>query len=141
MMETLIVFKIGDEHVGLDITKVREVTEMQNIVPVPRSPEFLLGLVNVRGEVVPVLSLKKRFGLSGQEESNVLLVVEDKERIAGLLVDALLGTKKIDERKMNRNSELISTKKEKDFFLGVFETDEKPILILDLSRTLVKEDK
>ncbi|MEO0141803.1 MAG: chemotaxis protein CheW [candidate division WOR-3 bacterium] len=138
-METLIVFKIAEEKLGLDITKVREVTEIKDLVPVPQAPNFLTGLVNVRGEIVPVLSLKKRFGLEKIEESNVLLVVEDKGRIAGIRVDSLLGTKKIDENKINRSSEIISTKKEKDFFLGVLETEESPILILDLAKILSKK--
>jgi len=140
-MDTIIVFKIGEEHIGIDITKVREVTEAQNPVPVPRSPVFLLGLVNVRGEVVPVISLKKRLGLKGEEQSNILLVVEEEGRVAGLKLDYLLGTKKINERDINKNSELLSTRQEKDFFLGVYDTEEKPILILNLAKTLSKEDK
>ncbi len=138
-METVIVFKIAEEQLGLDITRVREVTEIQGPVPVPQAPDFLVGLVNVRGEVVPVLSLKKRLGLEGEEKSNVMLVVEDKNRIVGIRVDALLETKKIDEKKINKNSELVSTKKEKDFFLGVYETDETPILILDLTKILLEK--
>lgn len=140
-MEAMIVFKIGDEHIGVDISKVREVTETQNPVVVPKSPEFLLGLVNIRGDVIPVLSLKKRLGFSGDEVGNLLLIVEDNRRVAGIKVDELFGTKKIDEKHINRRAELLSTKKEKDFFLGVYEGEEKPILILDLAKTLSKEDK
>jgi len=140
-MDTIITFKIGAEVVGIDISKVREVTEIVKPMVVPRSPDFLLGLVNVRGEVVPVLSLKKRLGLGGDEIGNFLLVIEDEGRVAGLKVDELLGTKKIVESKINLKSELLSTRKEKDFFLGVYETDGKPILILNLSKTLAKEDK
>lgn len=135
-MDTLIVFKIADELIGLDITKVREVTELPPYVPVPKSPEFLLGLVNIRGEVVPIISIRKRLGIGGNELSELILVVEEGERIAGLRVDSLTGTKKINERYINRNSELLSTKKEKDFFLGVYETEEKPILILNLTKVM-----
>lgn len=140
-MDTIITFKVGTEVVGIDIGKVREVTEIMKPMVVPRSPDFLLGLVNVRGEVVPVLSLKKRLGLGGEEIGNFLLVIEDGGRVAGLKVDELLGTKKIVESKINLKSELLSTRKEKDFFLGVYETDGKPILILNLTKTLAKEDK
>jgi purine-binding chemotaxis protein CheW len=140
-MDTIITFKIGAEIVGIDISKVREVTEITKPMVVPRTPDFLLGLVNVRGEVVPVISLKKRLGLGGEELGNFLLVIEDGGRVAGLKVDELLGTKKIVESKINLKSELLSTRKEKDFFLGVYETDGKPILILNLSKTLAKEDK
>ncbi|HEX7318799.1 MAG TPA: chemotaxis protein CheW [bacterium] len=139
-MDTIIVFRVGEELIGIDIAKVREVTEVQVPVAVPRAPDFLLGLVNVRGEVVPVLSLRKRLGFGGDELGSVLLVVDHEGRVAGLKVDALLGTRKIVERNIRKDSELLSTKKEKDFFLGVYETDEKPVLILDLSKTLSKED-
>jgi len=136
----IIVFRIGDEHIGVDIGKVLEVTEAQNPVVVPRSKDFILGLVNVRGEVIPVVSLRKRLGIKGNEESNFMLIVEDDGRVAGLKVDALFGTKKIKEEKINKRSELLSTRKEKNFFLGVYETEEKPILILNLVKTLSKED-
>jgi purine-binding chemotaxis protein CheW len=140
-MDAMIVFKIADEHIGVDINNVREVTEVQKPVVVPKAPKFLLGLVNIRGNVIPVLSLKKRLGLKGDEIGNLLVIIENEGRVAGLKVDELFGTKKVDEKRVNRRAELLSTKKEKDFFHGVYEGEEKPILILNLERTLSKEDK
>jgi len=140
-MESMIVFRVGNEHIGIDIRKVHEVTEMKDPVAVPKSPDFLLGLVNIRGNVIPVISLKRRLGFSGDEEGNLLLIVEDKGRSAGIKVDELFGTKKTDEARINRRAELLSTRREKDFFLGVYEGEEKPILILNLEKTISKEDK
>jgi len=140
-MEAMIVFRIGDEHIGVDIAQVREVTETLSPVPVPRSPNFLLGLVNIRGEVIPVISLKKRLGFAGDETGNLLLIVEDDGRLAGVKVDELFGTKKVIDARINRRAELLSTRKEKDFFYGVYEDDGKPILILNLGKVLSKEDK
>ncbi|MGB9720239.1 MAG: chemotaxis protein CheW [bacterium] len=139
-METLIIFKIAEEVIGMDIRKVREVTELPAVVPVPKSPDFLFGLANIRGEIVPVISLRRRLGIGGDELCNLLLVVEDGERIAGLRVDNLLGTKKINERNINTKSDMLATKKKKDFFFGVYETEEKPILILDLNKTLAEDE-
>jgi purine-binding chemotaxis protein CheW len=141
VMEAMIVFRIGDEHIGVDIAHVREVTETLSPVPVPRSPDFLLGLVNIRGEVIPVISLKRRLGFSGDETAKLILIVEDDGRLAGVKVDELYGTKKVTGSRINRRSELLSTRKEKDFFYGVYEDDGKPILILDLGKVLSKEDK
>jgi purine-binding chemotaxis protein CheW len=138
MMEAMIVFRIGDEHIGVDISQVREVTEAQTPVPVPRSPAFLVGLVNIRGEVIPVISLKKRLGLSGEEAGNLLIIVENKGRLAGVKVDE---TKKVIDAHINRRAELLSTREEKDFFDGVYEAEGKPILILNLGKVLSKEDK
>ncbi|MEO0136823.1 MAG: chemotaxis protein CheW [candidate division WOR-3 bacterium] len=139
-METLIIFKIGDELVGIDIRKVREVTELPPFVPVPHAPNFILGLANIRGEIVPIISLRQRLGITGEEQSNMILVIEEEERIAGLRVDGLWGTKKIDSHLINRNSELLVTRKERDFFVGAYEGEEKPILILNLSRVIAREE-
>ncbi len=141
MMNTIIVFRVGNERIGVDISKVREVTEAQIPVPVPKSPKFVLGLVNIRGDIIPVLSLKERLGFSGDETGNLLLIVEDRGRLAGIKVDELYGTEKVDEMCINRNAEFISAGKERDFFLGLYEGKQKPILILNLEKTLSKEDK
>jgi purine-binding chemotaxis protein CheW len=139
-MNTIIVFRVGGEHVGIDITKVLEVTETQQPVAVPKSESFILGLINVRGEVIPVLSLRKRLGLAGNSEGSFMLIVEDNRRRADLSVDELFGTKKIDENKINKKSELLLTREDKNFFLGVYETGKVPILILNLTKVLSKED-
>jgi purine-binding chemotaxis protein CheW len=140
-MDSMIVFRIGDEHIGVDITSVREVTEIREPVKVPRSPHYILGMVNIRGNILPVISLRRRLGLKGDETDVLLLVVEHKDRIAGLKIDEMYGTKKVLEEHINKRSELLSTKTEKDFFYGVYEAGEKPILLLDLEKVLLKEDK
>lgn len=139
-MDALIVFKIGSERVGVDIDKVREVAEARVSVGVPGSPDFVEGLVNIRGEVIPVISLRKRMGLEGQEHGNKLLIVEDAGNIAGLLVDELFGTEKVKKQRISRRADLLSTRKDRHFFFGVYEAGEKPILILDVAKALSKED-
>ena len=139
-MDALIVFKIGTERVGVDIDRVREVAEAHTPVGVPGSPDFVEGLVNIRGEVIPVISLRKRIGLEGQEHGNKLLIVEDAGHIAGLLVDELFGTEKVKKKRISRRADLLATRKDRRFFAGVYEAGEKPILILDVAKALSKED-
>jgi purine-binding chemotaxis protein CheW len=139
VMESMIVFRVGDEHIGIDILHVREVVEWQDPVKVPKVPEFILGLVNIRGTILPVVSLRKRLGLGGVESGELLLIAEAKGRVAGLKVDELFGTKKVDTSRLSDRRELRSTKKETDFFMGIYEDDKKPIHILDLEKTLSKE--
>lgn len=140
IMDAIILFKVGDELIGVDIRSVREVAEGHQPVPVPKTPDFLIGMVNIRGEVIPVISLHRRLGLSDQNITNKLLIVEDRGRLAAIAVDELMGTRKMGKERINKRSELLSTKKEKKFFLGVYEGDQKPILLLDLEKTLSKED-
>ncbi len=140
-MKTMIVFRLGNERIALDINKVSEVTEAQSPVPVPKSPQFVLGLVNIRGNIIPVLSLKRRLGIKGDETGNLLLIVEDSGRVAAIKVDELYGTKKFAEKHIKRQRKIVSTKKRRDFFHGVYDGEKQPILILDLERTLSKEDR
>lgn len=138
-MESMIVFRVGDEHIGIDILRVREVVEWQEPVRVPKVPGFILGLVNIRGNIIPVVSLRKRLGLGGVETGELLLIAESKGRVAGLKVDELYGTKKVDASRLSDRGDLRSTKKEANFFMGIYEDDKKPIHILDLEKTLSKE--
>lgn len=140
-MKMMIVFRLGDEHFALDISKVREVTEMQSPVPVPKSPQFVMGLVNIRGNVIPVVSLKRRLGLGGEETGTLLLIIEDNGRVAGVKVDELYGTKRMNEKRIKRSKKLVSMKKKGDFFHGVYEGEKKPILVLNLGKILSKEDR
>jgi len=140
-MKTMIVFRLGDERIALDINKVCEVTEAQSPVPVPKSPQFVLGLINIRGNIIPVLSLKRRLGIEGDETGSLLLIVEDSGRVAAIKVDELYGTKKFSEKHIKRRRKIVSMKKGRDFFHGVYDGEKEPILILDLERTLSKEDR
>ncbi len=139
-MDSIILFKVANELIGVDIGSVREVAEGHQPVPVPNTPDFLVGMVNIRGEVIPVISLHRRLGLGDQEVANKLLIIEDRGRLAAIVVDELMGTRKISKKYINTRAELLSTRKEKRFFLGVYEGDKKPILLLDLGKTLSKED-
>jgi purine-binding chemotaxis protein CheW len=139
-MESMIVFRVADEQLGVDIMHVWEVVESQDPIKVPRAPAFILGLVNIRGDIIPVVSLRQRLGLGGVESGRTLLITEIKGRVAGLKVDEVIGTKKIDVSRLTDRGELRSTKKEKGFFIGIYEDEKKPIHILDLEKTLSKED-
>jgi purine-binding chemotaxis protein CheW len=139
-MDAIILFRVANELIGVDIGCVREVAEGHQPVPIPNTPEFLVGMVNIRGEVIPVISLHRRLGLTDPGVGNKLLIIEDRDRLAAIVVDELMGTRKIGKKYINTRAELLSTKKEKRFFLGVYEGDKKPILLLDLGKTLSKED-
>ncbi len=140
-MKMMIVFRLGDERFALDIDKVLEVTETQIPVRVPKSPQFVLGLVNIRGNVIPVLSLKRRLGISGDETGSLLLIIEDNGRIAGIKVDELYGTKKINEKRIKRRKKLFSMEKKGEYFHGVYEGEKKPMFILNLEKILSKGDR
>ncbi len=89
-MEQMISFSVGTEQYGVDIRKVREVIRMGEITPLPRAPDFVKGMINLRGDVIPVIDLREKLGRAaaptGGEEDRII-VVEIAEKLVGMIVD------------------------------------------------------
>lgn len=94
----LIAFEIGGHDFCIDIAAVREIRGWTPASPLPHAPEHVLGVINLRGAVMPVLDVRCRLGLGRTEPSSrhVIIVVQDDDRLAGLLVDAVQETFVVD---------------------------------------------
>jgi len=90
-MLQLVTFKLGAEEFALDILGVQEINRRVEITKVPKTPEFVEGVINLRGKIVPVLDLRKRFGLMGREFTGQarIIVVNIDTRVLGLMVDSV----------------------------------------------------
>lgn len=90
-------FQIGRETYGVPITSLHEIVRVPEITAVPDAPEYLEGVINLRGKIVSVIDLRKRFGMkqAGQKKGNRILVVEHSGRLAGLIVDSASEVVKI----------------------------------------------
>jgi purine-binding chemotaxis protein CheW len=86
---TYLTFQVGDEEYGVEILRVREIIGMQPITPVPGSPPHLVGVINLRGNIIPVMSMRQRFGmgLSEAHPHNVIIVIESGTGHIGIAVD------------------------------------------------------
>lgn len=87
----LVVFRLGNESYGIDVSTTREIFHLQDITQVPNAPEYVEGVINLRGKVVPVIDLRKRFGVAVTEatSSSRIVVVEYDDEDVGLIVDAV----------------------------------------------------
>lgn len=99
MAERDIIFLIGKEEYGLDVTFVTAIEPMMDIVPVPNAPACILGLMNMRGEVIPVYSLRKRFGMEEQSDAtkNKLIVAHYDEKSIAFKVDEVMEMQDFEE--------------------------------------------
>lgn len=96
--ERIITFRLNDELIGVDINDVTKITTDVEITPVPKTKNYILGVMNLRGNIIPVVSLKKMFDLKGQEEnleSATVIVVETELGNIGISVDKIEGAVKI----------------------------------------------
>ncbi len=122
----IVTFKTAGETLGINIDFVREVIDVPKIFPVPETPDFVLGVINLRGEILAVVDVKKRLGLGNtkpDERSNRIIVVETKEHRAGLLVESLPKVMRLDSDSMKLESSSVQPKISQDFIKGFFEDE------------------
>ena len=146
-------YKLGDETFALDITKVREVLDFTTVTKVPRTPEFMRGVINLRGSVVPVVDLRLKFGMTKTENSvNTCIIitevtVDGDTTILGCLADSVQEVLDLDEEHI-APAPRIGTKLRTEFIRGMGKRDDRFIIILDIDKVfsfdelaLVKQDQ
>ena len=137
----LVVFDLSSEAYGVDIETVREIIRLQDITRVPKTPEFVEGVINLRGKVIPVLDLRKRFSLEVGEQSdeNRIVVVDIRGQDIGMVVDAVTEVLRIPANSVEPPSSVIITA-DSDYLLGIAKLEERLIILLDLERVLSESD-
>lgn len=133
----LVVFDLAGEQYGVSIFAVSSIIERQDIVMVPRSPEFVEGVTNLRGLVVPVIDLRKRFGLPVSEATaeTRIVVVELDDMTVGMLVDAVRQVLRIDDGEIEPPSPIVATI-DSSFIVGIAKTEQGLVIVLDLCQVL-----
>ena len=139
-------FKIGDEVFALEVSQVREVLDMSRITRVPRAPDFMRGVINVRGSVVPVVDLRLKFALESipYTERTCIIVVEiDSEAgntvLIGIVVDAVSEVLNIREEEIE-NTPTFGTKLNTDYILGMAKMEGGVKILLNIDQVLSTEE-
>ena len=133
-------FKLGPESYGLEILKVREIIGLMSITAVPRTPDYIRGVINLRGKVIPVVDLRTKFSMESKENTDetCIIVVDIGDVEMGIIVDAVsevleIGSGDVEDVPTFGNG--VNT----DFILGMGKVGEKVIILLDISKVLGKE--
>jgi len=138
-------YKLGDETFALDITKVREVLDFTTVTKVPRTPEFMRGVINLRGSVVPVVDLRLKFGMTRTENSvNTCIIitevtVDGDTTILGCLADSVQEVLDLDEEHI-APAPKIGTKLRTEFIRGMGKRDDRFIIILDIDKVFSADE-
>lgn len=142
MEQQLVVFDLNGEAYGVDIESVREIIRLQDITKVPRTPDFVEGVINLRGKVIPVVELHKRFGLTMTERDNEsrIVNVEMGGQEIGMVVDAVTEVLRIPADSVEPPSSVITTS-DSGYLRGIAKLDDRLIILLDLEQVLSTADK
>ncbi len=140
--QQLVVFDLNDEAYGVDIGSVREIIRLQEITRVPCTPDFVEGVINLRGKVIPVVELRKRFSLLVQDRTkeNRIVNVDIGGQEIGMVVDAVTEVLRISADAVEPPSSVITTA-DSGYLRGIARIDERLIILLDLDQVLSTEEK
>jgi purine-binding chemotaxis protein CheW len=130
-------FRIGNETFGVHIGSVREIVRVPEITAVPSAPETVEGVINLRGKIIPVMDLRKRFGQSDiqPDKKNRILVVELENKLVGLIVNAASEVLKIAPSEIEAPGNLFA-EGESGYVTGVGKLKGRLIILLDIAKLL-----
>lgn len=129
----LVVFKLGNEEYGVSILQVQEIKRMTEITRVPHTPDYIKGVINLRGSVLPVLDLKKRLNLPAGDlsEDTRIIIVKMNDLVVGLVVDGVSEVTAITSDQID-SSQSVSSSVGSGFISGVGKLDNRLLILLDI---------
>lgn len=138
----LVVFSIGDEEFGVDIAQVREIIRLRQITYLPKAPNFVEGVINLRGQIVAVINLAKRLGVPSKAPSNAsrIIILEMGNNSVGMIVDAVSEVLKLAPDQIQQIPEFIETGVPQAYIYGVAKLKDRLLVLLDLNRVLSPEE-
>jgi purine-binding chemotaxis protein CheW len=131
-------FRLGDEEYGLEILKVQEIIGLMRVTPVPQTPAFIRGVINLRGKVIPVVNLRLKFGMASSDDTDhtCVIVVEVEGNRVGIIVDDVCEVLDIQAKDIEPPPPM-GHDMDQDFILGMGKVGERVNILLDIEKVLV----
>jgi purine-binding chemotaxis protein CheW len=142
MEKQLVIFELGNEYFGVDIAAVESIIKMQEITRVPQAPDFVEGITNLRGAVLPVIELRKRLGLPDhdRDKETRIIVVNLDDMEVGMVVDAVWEVITISDDIIEPTPPMVTTV-DTGFITGIARLEERLVILLDLTSVLTVEEQ
>lgn len=136
-----VTFSLADETYGIKVMQVQEVLKMTEIAPVPGAPDYVLGIINLRGNVVTVIDTRKRFGLMPKEadDSTRIVIIEANNQVVGILVDSVAEVVELDADSIEI-APTVGNEETSKYIQGVFSRDDGLVILIELSKFLSEEE-
>jgi purine-binding chemotaxis protein CheW len=136
-----VTFILMDEVYGINVMQVQEVLRVSEIAPVPGAPSYVLGIVNLRGNVVTVIDTRKRFGLSYSEpdDTSRIIVIESEKQVVGIMVDAVAEVVELRESEIDAAPN-VGTEESSRYIQGVATQGDRLLILVDLNKLLTDEE-
>lgn len=130
----LVTFGLGNEEYAVDILKVQEINRLREITKVPNTPNYVDGVINLRGKVIPVINLRKKFALSEREDSALarIMIMETRGYTVGIVVDYVSEVLRISSDIVEPAPMMTSAGLEDDFIRGIAKMEDRLVILVDM---------
>jgi purine-binding chemotaxis protein CheW len=142
-LKQLVGFRIGEALFGVDILMVQEIIRETPITPIPDSPDFIEGVINLRGNIIPIIDLRKRLNLTGLAASRDdiwIIILNIEERITGFIVDRVTKVLKVSMSWIKPAPDIVVAGLKSQYLRGVCKIDEQLLVLLDFNRILMVDE-
>ncbi|NMB11045.1 MAG: purine-binding chemotaxis protein CheW [Firmicutes bacterium] len=138
----LVIFRLYGEEFGVEITKVREIVKPREITRLPNVVDFVEGVTNLRGEVIPIIDLKKRFGVEATDmtDDSRIIIVDISDNRVGLIVDDVTEVLRISDEDIDPPPRTIAGLKA-EYIQGIGKVGERLLILLDVDKILTTEER
>lgn len=139
----LVVFSLRGEEFGIDINQVKEVLKFTRVTHIPHTAEYVEGVINLRGEVVPIINLRNRFGIpeeEGEALNKRIIIVDIEGDLAGLIVDNVSEVLRLPLKTLDSPSDSVAGTRSK-FLEGVAKFEDRLLIILKLDKIITTEER
>jgi len=138
----LVVFQLAAELYGVEIARVHEIIRLPTVTRVPRAPSFVEGIINLRGKVIPVVDLRRRFGLptAAHTRASRIVVVELGDQVVGIIVDGVSEVLRVNSSIVEPPSPVVAGL-DSEYLEGIAKLPDRLVILLDLDRVLALEER
>ncbi len=137
----LVTFRLQDETYGINVMQVQEVLRVSEIAPVPGAPSYVLGIINLRGNVVTVIDTRSRFGLPPTEidDSSRIVIIESEKQVVGILVDSVAEVVELRASEIDM-APSVGNEESARYIQGVASRNDDLLIVVDLNKLLTEEE-
>jgi len=137
-----VAFELGKEEFGADVTQIKEISRVKETTEIPTAPDFVEGIINLRGTIAPIIDLRKRLNLEPKEldSDSRIVIAERGDQFIGMIVDTVTDVLEIPEENIDAAPKLITTEISEEYLKGVGKVGEdRLIILLDLTEVLSRD--
>lgn len=136
----VVIFKLGDERYGVETSQVKEIIKVEEITSIPNAPDYVEGVINLRGQITTIINLRRRFGMEPKPIDNDtrIIVFEHKGSTIGMMVDTVTEVRYLAKKDIEELPNIVTNRSESKFLTGVGKLPDGLLILVDLEKVMEK---